>query len=681
MASPPGGQYVFSSIDPVNLALSADSTFPPATNEFDIAVFTTTPTASPPADYEGAAIALGGTLVNDFLVADSLTLLGGNYLVSDAGGLDTITAGSGDQSIVGGSFTTIVGGTGPLNIVTGDRNTVLLGTAPSATVNALFDDSVATQGELVNIGAGPATVFANNGDTVNAGSGLGTVLFLDNTSDTVVSQLTISGATAAPTYTVNSASGASLTGGASAVVATAAAGDTIQIGAANSSINALSGPQTIALGSGNATVYSAGTDVLAAGAGQVDVVFADDTVSPETDTVFSSLFLGGVAAGTNLTVSGVGGSTLFAAADSINAVGQAGDSIQIGGASAATVNALAGNMAITLGAGNTTVYSANGDTISAGLGADTITFGADPLTDDAVTVSGGPGGAFTVQSATEGALFGFAANLDVQSYGAETIVAGSVANATINTVLDTVGQQIILGTGTATVFAGGGDTILAGAGAGSVVFAPDHGMTLTGGAAPTGINLLVNSTVTGGVVSGSALSANITGAAGDSIFVGAGSQTVNAIAGNQLVIFGGVDSVAGDSIWGGTGDTIGVGALAPVATVGGTALLLDSTVDGAGAVGFGSFAALATSQVQVTVGTVSGGAVSEGFDAATGDFFFYQGSNDATDDAIIAAATDVTIDTVASVLFTLPDGTQMTVIGVTQADLNNTMFVQAPVLA
>jgi hypothetical protein len=72
----------------------------------------------------------------------------------------------------------------------------------------------------------------------------------------------------------------------------------------------------------------------------------------------------------------------------------------------------------------------------------------------------------------------------------------------------------------------------------------------------------------------------------------------------------------------------------------------------------------ASSNAQVTVGTVFGSQTIQGFDTAT-DFIFYQNESIATTAAIVAAQTHLTVGGVASTQIALPDGTVMTLVGVT----------------
>ena len=71
-----------------------------------------------------------------------------------------------------------------------------------------------------------------------------------------------------------------------------------------------------------------------------------------------------------------------------------------------------------------------------------------------------------------------------------------------------------------------------------------------------------------------------------------------------------------------------------------------------------------TSSAQVTVGS---------FDTTT-DFVFYSNENQTTTSAILATSQATTVGGLASSVITLPDGTAMTLVGVTQAQLTPGLF-------
>jgi hypothetical protein len=125
-------------------------------------------------------------------------------------------------------------------------------------------------------------------------------------------------------------------------------------------------------------------------------------------------------------------------------------------------------------------------------------------------------------------------------------------------------------------------------------------------------------------------------------------------------------------VYGGNQDVIGLGPAS--ATVGGNDLYLHSAANAT--LGFGTFVDTTkggSSSATVTVGTVSGGSVTGGFNTST-DFIFYPGESATTTQSIVATSTQVTVGGAASTLFILPDGTAMTLVGVPQADFNTAFF-------
>jgi len=56
------------------------------------------------------------------------------------------------------------------------------------------------------------------------------------------------------------------------------------------------------------------------------------------------------------------------------------------------------------------------------------------------------------------------------------------------------------------------------------------------------------------------------------------------------------------------------------------------------------------------------------------DFVFYPGESSGTSAAIVATSTQIIVNGAASTQFTLPDGTQMTLLGIPQADFNTAFF-------
>jgi hypothetical protein len=624
----PNGQFVFAATQPINLALTPDgSNLPPPVNgDFNLEVFTATNGATT-AGYQGSALAPGGTLAsNGDLVAPSLTLNAGDFAVTDLGNHDSITAGNGNETIVGGSFDTITGGNGTLGVTTGFANTILIGNGEtSATVNALAgSDSIA-------LGAGAATVYAAAGDTVNDfGGGSAAVVFSTGES------LTIAGSgLGGARMTLTNASGET-TVSANSVALVAVAGDTIGGSVAFATINALRGSASV--DAGNATVFAANGDTV--NSGVVTFGAANLTLS------------GFVTTFPDYTVQG-GAGTLVGGADSVNVTGAGGDTISLSLSADATVNALAGNELVNSG-NLATVYGAAGDTINADSSPSATTV-VGP-SGESLLLTGAAGSPTYAVAGAAGSMSGAAADIFVGLGGAfsDTVTLGAVNGATVAAQFG--GEVVNLGSGPDTVFSGQSDTVNAGSGSGTLIALGGEAVTLRGAAAS-------DYTVSGNGMSvgGGASSINAVGVAGDTIAILANAATVNALAGSEVVQLGG----GNDTVFGAAGDSIGV---APsTSTISGSQLLLHSDTIPGSAVGFGTFDNLAaSSSANVTVGTVSGGNVSGGFNTAT-DFIFYQNENASETNTIVMTQSSVMVDGIASTELALPDGTTMTLVGVNAA--------------
>ncbi len=112
-----------------------------------------------------------------------------------------------------------------------------------------------------------------------------------------------------------------------------------------------------------------------------------------------------------------------------------------------------------------------------------------------------------------------------------------------------------------------------------------------------------------------------------------------------------------DSVFGGPGDRIGVGTSS---TAGGTHLFDHSTSIAGAAMAFGATDSVAgSSNAKVTVTNFARGT----------DSLFYQNESTATNSTIVATATATTPSDPAGSVITFPDGTQMTLIGVTTTQL------------
>jgi hypothetical protein len=362
-----------------------------------------------------------------------------------------------------------------------------------------------------------------------------------------------------------------------------------------------------------------------------------------------------------------------------------GTNLRLGGGDFLAVDSVTGSdlqspSKIQLGSGKQTVVGAKGDTLIGGTGAQIFS----ALLGNQ-TVIGGTGNESIWGGANDSIVAGTGANQQIVVTGSgATIVAGKSGNAVVslstqNTVTSLGGskQNIIIGAGAnnlidltgnkasaaSAVIGNTGDTITAGGGITNIA-GEAGGMLVKVGAAGGITNLSGStSTVAGNTVTGGAGAFNYnpgaTAGKGDQIdFSGsAGTATINAFSfqGNTVAS---PDTILAtnnsDLIFGGGGDRIGIGSVQGAGTHQWTA----DTI-GAGSVGFGTNSTVPGSTAQVTVG---------GFNENT-DFLFYQNETLAQNQAIVATSQATTINGQASSIVTLPDGTVMTLVGVTQAEL------------
>src|SRR5829696_4389828 len=117
MATPQGGQYVFSTASgPVDVFLTPSGPLPDpgaGGNAFDLEIFTDFNKGTSDPGFEGSAFVPAGMLnaqgrVANTSITPSITLNNGDFWVTDFGGIDTIQAGSGNQTVTGGVATTII---------------------------------------------------------------------------------------------------------------------------------------------------------------------------------------------------------------------------------------------------------------------------------------------------------------------------------------------------------------------------------------------------------------------------------------------------------------------------------------------------------------------------------------------------------------------------------------------
>lgn len=272
----------------------------------------------------------------------------------------------------------------------------------------------------------------------------------------------------------------------------------------------------------------------------------------------------------------------------------------------------------------------------------------------------------------------------VDASNGSNISAEIILGSGNQTVVGAAGDTLVGGSGNQVLFGASGDSMVGGSGS-TYVEGEAGGMRIQIGAA--GAADVIGSTVTGSgdtIVGGSRSLNYNPGAGGGHDLIdlsgSTGNSTVNAFSTNGTEFAHVNDTIVasngGTFVWGGDGDRIGVGN-GP--TVAGSHLWGHSTTVPGAAVGFGTNdtvtatiydtvgqtwsinSTVAGSSAQVTIGGAAGT-----FDT-TDDFLFYANESAATNSAIVATAQS--IDGGASSRIALPDGTMMTLLGVTQSQL------------
>jgi hypothetical protein len=349
-------------------------------------------------------------------------------------------------------------------------------------------------------------------------------------------------------------------------------------------------------------------------------------------------------------------------------VGARFDTLVAGDFSGQILSALAGNQRVIGGAGNVSIWGGANDSIVGGTGADQQIV----VTGNATTVVAGLAGAATI------ALAAFDTVLSLPGSTQNVIVAAGQ-----NNLVDLTGNagqlNAVIGASGDTIVAGAGVTNIEGAAGGMLVMVGAGGTTnLSGGASPVAGN-----TVLGGAGNFNFNPSAVAGK-GDLIDLSgsSGAAQVNAFAARGVQIAAPDTILAGNgagSVFGGAGDRIGTGN---GSVVGGTHQWVHADGTAGAAVGFGSNDTVASTTYDTVAGTATRGTVAGtssaqvtvgGFTTAT-DFIFYQNESAATTDAIIATAQATDVGGTPSTLVTLPDGTAMTLVGITQAQLTPALF-------
>jgi hypothetical protein len=348
----------------------------------------------------------------------------------------------------------------------------------------------------------------------------------------------------------------------------------------------------------------------------------------------------------------------------------------IGGSGDQILSALAGNETVIGGTGNESIWGGANDSIFA------ITGGSGTsqqivLTGPGTTVRIGSAGSVTISAAAQ-----------------DTIVASVPANSPppfLNNIAIAAGQNDLIDLtsngGVSAVIGAGGDTITGGFGTTNIEGAAGGMLIKVGAGGTTALSgsagLVAGNTVTGGA-GGFNFNPNSVAGKGDFIDLSGsgGTATINAFA-FQSTRVAAPDTVLAtnnaDSVFGGDADRIGTGSFS---VVGGTHQWIHADTLAGSAVGFGSNDTVASTTYDTvghtaTRGTVAGTSSAQvtvgGFNTTT-DFLFYQNENATTTNAIIATSQATTVGVIPSTIITLPDGTVMTLVGVTQAQLSPGLF-------
>jgi len=321
------------------------------------------------------------------------------------------------------------------------------------------------------------------------------------------------------------------------------------------------------------------------------------------------------------------------------------------------LSALIGNETVIGGTSNESIWGGANDSIVAGTGAN-----------NQIVVSGT--GTTVVAGVSGNSVITLAANDTVTALaGSQKVVIGAGTNDLIDLTGNTAtGNAVIGNVGDAITANGGGTGGTAGNSftdsvVGTNIAGDAGGMSIklgTGLAAVSGsTNTAAGDTITGttgtlnfnpGATAGKGDRIDLTGSNGTATINAFSFQTTRVASKDTILATNNADS-----IFGGDGDRIGTGS---VQGAGNHQWTHADTVANT-SVGFGTNSSVVGSTAHVTVG---------GFNPTT-DFLFYQGETGGTNSQIVATAQAATIGGQASTVVTLPDGTVMTLVGVTQAQL------------
>jgi Ca2+-binding RTX toxin-like protein len=402
MASPVGGRFKFTDGVPVHLGLKnpgkgvSSGAIP---GDLNIEAFTgvTTLPSLAPGYTQGVIVSdtvtgdrapeLIGTGTNQLLTGRRLTLFGGNYKVVDTntvpGNTARITAGSGNQTVVGAAHDTLIGGTGTQSIVGSAGHESIVG------------------------GTGTYSVVGGAHDTIKASSSSTSLTTGHIAGGAGLMAITIG---KAGHYKVNSGAGDTITAVAGSAIAriSGAKGDRINLTGNTGRVTMVSGAggDTITAGTGQETVVGKGGSLtLTLGASGTDSVSGSAVVGAG-DTIRS-------ASGANLIYTLGKSSTSVSGGDLLNLSGSTGTD---------TIIAFRDNSGKQYGKVNDTIIAGNGhETIKGGPG-------------DRIGVGNGSvvGGTLTfIHSSTLPGAEHFGTNDTVNSTTYDTVTTGVATRGTV----------------------------------------------------------------------------------------------------------------------------------------------------------------------------------------------------------------------------------------------------------
>jgi len=305
-------------------------------------------------------------------------------------------------------------------------------------------------------------------------------------------------------------------------------------------------------------------------------------------------------------------------------------------------------------ASNVSIWGGANSFISGGTGANQQIV----ITGSGTTVVGPSAGTATVSAAAQGTIFSAASDLFNNPNGNMVLAAG---------------QQdcIQLSTGFNVVIGASGDTILADGLSHTDVDGSTGGILMQLISGSSNISGSTSTVAGNTILAGSApfvFNPGPVAGAADLIQLAGNNATVNAfsfgatrVASPDTIIAGG----GSDSVFAGAGDRVGITGTELSFGIAGTHQWVHADTVPGSAVAFGTFDSVAgSSQALVTVGS---------FNIAS-DFIFYQNVNAFTTNQIIVTSQATTVGGTPSTILTLPDGTLMTLVGITQAQLSPALF-------